>query len=458
VTHLEWSGCLNARDLGGLPTRYGALTRAGSVIRTDSLHQLDSAGLTAFSEIGAGLVLDLRSDWEMDEPHPLDGRPSYRRIPWIDPVREAERVPADEPTMADIYRGSLDRNQGQILQILRLLADAPIDNPVVVHCRSGKDRTGVLVALLLDLVGVPREVIAADYAVSEERLGVLARLENHPGTAEERAAATMLWRTLPETILDSLEHVDRQYGGVRAYLETCGLTTDEIRRLEARLLETSIKAVVFDFDGLLMDTESTLVESWRAEWQWHGLELDVEDGFFPGHGGDTLEMHYETLAAAVGSGYDREKSHARRIAHRDELHRTLDFLPGIRDWLRDARALGLRIAIASSSPRPWVVGHIERVGAAGLFDLVVTGDEVSAHKPDPEIYLLALSRLGLDGAETFAVEDTAHGVAAAAAAGMSTVAIPNPFVTTEAVAAADLVLTSAAQLSLSEVLLDLETR
>ncbi|WP_158293087.1 MULTISPECIES: HAD-IA family hydrolase [Kribbella] len=458
MTHLDWSGCLNTRDLGGLPTRYGATTRAGAVIRTDSLHQLDPDGLVAFHALGAGLVLDLRSDWEIDEPHPLEAHPTYRRIPWIDTVREAERVRADEPLMADVYRGSLERNQGQIVQALRAVAEAPEDAAVVVHCRAGKDRTGLLIALLLELVGVPRAVIAADYAMSEERLGVLAALENHPGTEEERAAAAVLARTLPETILDSLDHVDSQYGGVRAYLAACGLTAGEIHRLATRLVDVPIEAVVFDFDGLLMDTETTLVESWRAEWQWHGLELDVEDGFFPGHGGDTLEMHDEKLAAAVGPGYDRERSQARRLAHRDELHRTLDFRPGIHEWLREARELGLRIAIASSSARPWVVGHLERVGAVGLFDLIVTGDEVSMHKPDPEIYLLALKRLGLDGASAVAIEDTAHGVAAAAAAGMATVAIPNPFVLAEAVGQADLVLGLADEVPLSEALLKLSVK
>ncbi|WBQ03258.1 tyrosine-protein phosphatase [Kribbella sp. CA-293567] len=240
MTDLDWSGCLNTREIDGFPTRYGGVTRAGAVIRTDSPDQLDAAGLTALRAAGAGLVLDLRSDWEIEQRHPLDGDAAYRRIPWIDPERELDRVPADEPLMADIYRGSLDRNQGQIVQALRAIATAPAAAPVVVHCKSGKDRTGLLVALLLDLVGVPRQRIAADYAISEQRLGMLSRLAELP--AGERAAAEMLWRTLPETILDSLQHVDTRYGGVRAYLATCGLTAEEVDQLAIRLVGHSIEA------------------------------------------------------------------------------------------------------------------------------------------------------------------------------------------------------------------------
>ena len=374
------------------------------MIRTDSLDSLDPSGRRVFDSIGAGLVLDLRSDWEITEPHPLDGAPAYRRFPWIDPAAEAERDADSEPFLADIYRGSLDRNQPQIVSALRAVADAPVDAPVVVHCRSGKDRTGLLAALLLELVGVSRDVIAADYAVSEQRIGL--------------ADGPALMRTVPATILDSLDHLDRRYGGVRAYLAACGLTAAEIHRLAARLVSTPVEAVVFDFDGLLMDTETTMVESWRAAWRHHGLELDLE-GFWPGHGGDISEARYERLASLV---------------------------------LGEARELGLPVAIASSSPRDWVVGHLRRVDAVELFDLVVTGDEVATHKPDPAIYLLALSRLGLPGEAALAVEDTPHGVAAAAAAGMSAIAIPNPYVPAEAVAHADLVLGSADQILLSEAL------
>lgn len=400
-------------------------------------------GRAVFDGLGVGLVLDLRSDWELKEPHPLARSASYQRIPWIDPEADALWDAAAEPRIVDVYRKSLSHNSLHIRRIFRAIAASPDDRPVVVHCRSGKDRTGLAVALLLDLVGVSRALIAADYAASELNLGLQDGPENS--------------RTRPETILGSLEHVDTTFGGVREYLSWCGLTAAEIHQLATRLVPSPVRAVVFDFDGLLMDTETTMVESWRAEWAHHGLELELEE-FWPGHGGDISEDRYAILAAAVGAGFDRAASHARRTAHRDRMHASLDFRPGILDWVTTARELGVKVAIASSSPRPWVLGHLERVGAVGLFDLIVTGDEVATHKPDPAIYRLALQRLDVPGEAAVAVEDTAHGVAAAQAAGMPAVAIPNPYVDPAAVAAADLVLDSADQLSLSDLLLSLGSK
>jgi beta-phosphoglucomutase-like phosphatase (HAD superfamily) len=125
---------------------------------------------------------------------------------------------------------------------------------------------------------------------------------------------------------------------------------------------------------------------------------------------------------------------------------------GLRGWLDEAASLGLRLAVASSSPREWLTTHLGRAGVLDRFEFLAGGDEVGQHKPAPDVYQLALDRLSLSGAAAVAVEDTAHGVAAAHAAGMRCIAIPNPFVALEGVRDADLVLSSASQLRLADAL------
>nr|WP_157527604.1 HAD-IA family hydrolase [Kibdelosporangium sp. MJ126-NF4]CEL15401.1 Pseudouridine-5' phosphatase [Kibdelosporangium sp. MJ126-NF4]CTQ92196.1 Pseudouridine-5' phosphatase (EC 3.1.3.-) [Kibdelosporangium sp. MJ126-NF4] len=208
-------------------------------------------------------------------------------------------------------------------------------------------------------------------------------------------------------------------------------------------------ALIFDFDGLLMDTESTQLQSWQYEWRQYGLELDVTT-FFANHGGDVSELRYAALAAAVGSAYDRVSSHARRVAYRDSLNAVLRFNPGIQEWLDSAD--GMRLAIASSSPATWVLPLLDQSGYRSRFEVVACGDEVAAHKPDPAVYLLALRRLQVSADQAIAFEDTPHGVAAAKAAGLRCVAIPNPHTDPARFGAADLVLGSAADRSLAEVL------
>jgi HAD superfamily hydrolase (TIGR01509 family) len=212
-----------------------------------------------------------------------------------------------------------------------------------------------------------------------------------------------------------------------------------------------IAALVFDFDGLLMDTETTLLDSWRHEWRRHGLELPV-DGFFADHGGDVSEQRYADLARAVGPGFDRAASDARRQAYRASVHRTLDLAPGIREWFDEAAGLGLRLAVASSSPGHWVRGHLDRAGCLDRLDTLACGDEVAAHKPDPAVYRLALHRLGVDAGAALAFEDTPHGVAAAQAAGMRCVAVPNVFTPPARFTTADVLLTTATQITLTELL------
>jgi HAD superfamily hydrolase (TIGR01509 family) len=217
----------------------------------------------------------------------------------------------------------------------------------------------------------------------------------------------------------------------------------------------AVAAVVFDFDGLLMDTETTSLASWQHEWRRHGLELD-SSSFFADHGGDVSDVRYAELAAAVGPAFDRAASHARRLAYRDQLNASLELLPGIAGWLSQARRLGIRLAVATSSPRGWASRHLGGHGSLAAFEFLACGDEVARAKPDPGVYLLALERLGLPADRVVAVEDSPHGVAAAQAAGLRCVAIPNPHADPARFAAADLLLASAEQMPLDEVLRTLE--
>ncbi|MFF3214409.1 HAD family hydrolase [Streptomyces sp. NPDC002886] len=212
-----------------------------------------------------------------------------------------------------------------------------------------------------------------------------------------------------------------------------------------------IEAIVFDFDGLLMDTETTLLECWQYEWRQHGLELDPAN-FFADHGGDVTAERYRRLAAAVGPGFDYETSHARRLSYRDELHSGLGLRDGIDAWLTQARDAGLRCAVASSSHEEWVTSMLARVDRLDAFDVLAFGNEVPSPKPAPDVYLLALDRLGLDPGQTIAVEDTPHGAAAAQAAGLSCIAIPNPFADPARFTAANLVLATAAELPLQDAI------
>ncbi|MBB4910123.1 HAD family hydrolase [Actinophytocola algeriensis] len=206
-------------------------------------------------------------------------------------------------------------------------------------------------------------------------------------------------------------------------------------------------ALVFDFDGLLMDTETASLRVWQYLWREYGLELDVST-FFAQHGGNVIAERYAKLAAAVGPAFDQDEAHDTRLTYRREVHATLELAAGIARWLDEARELGIRLAVASSSPRDWVVDHLTRVGYLDRFELLACGDEAGTHKPDPGVYLLALERLGVPAERALAFEDTVHGVAAAKAAGLRCVAIPHPNADPAAFTAAERVLTSAADVPL----------
>jgi HAD superfamily hydrolase (TIGR01509 family) len=160
---------------------------------------------------------------------------------------------------------------------------------------------------------------------------------------------------------------------------------------------------------------------------------------------------YRELVAKLGHDLDREAVLNRRLARHREMIAELEILPGVRDAVAEAKRLGLRLGVASSSSRNWVTGHLARLGLDG-FDCVRCRDDVTATKPDPELYLSVCTCLGVAPVEAVALEDSANGIAAAKAAGMRCVAIPNPMTAGLDLSAADLRLDSLADLSVAELL------
>jgi protein-tyrosine phosphatase len=237
---LDWEGCLNARDLGGYEAGDGRETRWGAVVRSDSPAALTEAGRAALAEYGVRAIVDLRLPTELaDYPNPFaepgDHGIAYTNVSFIDP---AAGFPPDTYTLSENYLWMLDRFGGLVAQVMAAIAGAP-DGAVVIHCAAGKDRTGLISALLLGLVGVPAETIAADYAMTAELLRPREQewLEGCP--PEERAEReAMLARYAPtaEVMLEVLEGLGDRYGEVEAYLLQAGVSHDDLRRLRDRLL------------------------------------------------------------------------------------------------------------------------------------------------------------------------------------------------------------------------------
>jgi HAD superfamily hydrolase (TIGR01509 family) len=212
-----------------------------------------------------------------------------------------------------------------------------------------------------------------------------------------------------------------------------------------------IRGVVFDFDGLILDTESPGYEAWAELYRRHGEELSVE--FWRtiiGHGSNRFDPIAD-LERRLGTTLEREVVRAERRRREFELLSGLDVLPGVREWRAEAVAMGLALGVASSSTRAWVVGHLERLGLDG-WRCVRCRDDVAHAKPEPDAYLAVTVCMGVTPAEAIAIEDSTAGVQAAKAAGLYCVAVPGPMTLTHDLSRADLILGSLAERSLASVI------
>ncbi len=216
-------------------------------------------------------------------------------------------------------------------------------------------------------------------------------------------------------------------------------------------MSIEIDAVVFDFDGLMLDTEMPVYAAWCAAFEsYGGAPPTVEEwGTIIGTDSDNREL-LDLLMTRASRPVDVDEMHAARRAHRDSLLAAEEVLPGVLEWISEALAAGLGIAIASSSPDDWVLGHLERLGLRSHFHHVICAGVDRPGKPAPDTYLAACAELGVEEKRTLAVEDSANGIAAAKRAGLWCVVVPNSLTKSLDLSAADLRLGSLAECSWQE--------
>ena len=238
---VELDGCLNFRDLGGYPSGSGSTVRWGQLFRADGLHHLSSADVLHLRDkVGLGDIVDLRSSRELalDGRGPLEAeRIRFHHLPLFDGDATAGRAAAPVANLAELYLGMVEHAKAAIGKVVSTLAQT--DSPAVYHCAAGKDRTGVISAVILALLGVADEIIVADYAATRENLdAIVERLTSSDGYQhvwEELPPDTL--HANPETMAATLAGVDARYGGMEGYAAEAGVTKVELGALRNRLLE-----------------------------------------------------------------------------------------------------------------------------------------------------------------------------------------------------------------------------
>ncbi len=252
---IDLDGAVNVRDLGGLPASDGRQTAPGVLLRSDNLQDLSPADVaTLVDGIGLTTIVDLRSSAEAESegPGPLDAVPSVAHLhlsvlPEVgkrtDVVadalllrREKDRSRHPDDAMCGHYLGYLEDRPESVTGAIRAIAGSP--GTAIVHCAAGKDRTGVVIAMTLTAVGVPADVVVADYAATDEKIEAILRrlLRSRTYAGDLKGSAIDRHRPRPETMKAFLAEVQARYGGVTQWLAGHGFGADDLIRLRARLL------------------------------------------------------------------------------------------------------------------------------------------------------------------------------------------------------------------------------
>ena len=208
-----------------------------------------------------------------------------------------------------------------------------------------------------------------------------------------------------------------------------------------------LQAIVFDFDGTILDTETPEFQTWQDIYRSHGAELPLDLWLQCVGGGTGAFSPYDYLEGLLGRKIDRQRVRTER--RKQFLDRVQDqlIMPGVLELIAAAERRGVRLAVASSSDRKWVESHLQRLGLRGRFAAVVTADDVERVKPDPALYRLAAQKLDVSPQRAVAIEDSYNGMLGAQRAGLRCVSVPNRITRDSDFSAADLCLDSIASIA-----------
>lgn len=225
----------NVRDLGGYAHERGGETQWRRILRADSLHHLDPGSCRMLESVGLSLVVDLRNARETGgEPNPFRDHPAYLNISLFDALAPIG-LPETPFDMAQRYSNALDACGERLATVLGHMADVP-QGLVIFHCTAGKDRTGVLAALLLKLAGVSDEDIVADYALTAQSRPLIERLRRRAlAGGGDPAHVERVLASDAATMRAMLDHLAAMHGGVVSYLDRHGLGAAARQRLVERL-------------------------------------------------------------------------------------------------------------------------------------------------------------------------------------------------------------------------------
>ncbi len=238
---LSWDGCVNVRDLGGLETEDGRETRFGAVVRADNATFLSEDGWRALADYGVRRVLDLRSAGEREVDPPHHESVEVVHVELVDPAafHEVDELLADvtDPTewRRQSYLFFLERFGGNFARAVATVAE-PGDGALLVHCAGGVDRTGLVVASILRVAGVPIATIAADYAESEGNWTYETWIAEAADEGERRKRR-MLSVIPARAMVDVLHELERRHDTVGAYLRSGGVSEEQLERVRTLLLD-----------------------------------------------------------------------------------------------------------------------------------------------------------------------------------------------------------------------------